>query len=300
MKPTTLAACAALLSAALLLPACAPDSSGQLGTLPTAPPDPAAAPSTPPAASPTATPDPAPTPAPGGGTSTRESTVTVEVWLTRDGAVFPTHRTRPFTLATSRLALTELIAGPTSAEAAAGVRTAVPAGTRFDISIADRVATVDLPQAFYDGGRAAARLRQAQVVFTLTQFPSVSLVGFQVDGEAAGAPVGADDYHDFLPPIVVTSVAIGDRVTSPITVAGTANVFEATVSIRILDAAGNPVGTAFTTATCGSGCRGDYSTAVGYRVGSQQAGTLQVYEVSAEDGSAIHVVEIPVTLSASG
>jgi hypothetical protein len=305
MKPTTTIVCAALLATALLLPACGPAASGDLGSLPTDRPQQTAGPKTaapagPGSAAPTAGgPGESPTGAAGSGSHAREGTVTVEVWLTREGRVFPTLRTRPFTLATSRLALSELVAGPTSAEAAAGVRTTVPAGTSFDISIAGGVATVDLPQAFYDGGRSAARLRQAQVVFTLTQFPSVSQVGFQVNGEPAGAPVGPDAYDDLLPPIVVTSVGFGDQVRSPISVAGTANVFEATVSIRILDASGSPVGTAFTTATCGSGCRGDYSTAVTYRISSEQRGTLQVYEVSAEDGSPIHLVEIPITLAPS-
>jgi anti-sigma regulatory factor (Ser/Thr protein kinase) len=55
-----------------------------------------------------------------------------------------------------------------------------------------------------------------------------------------------------------------------------------------------------TLATCGSGCRGDYSTTVSYRSGAEQAGTLRVYEVSAADSSAMNVVNIPVTLAASG
>jgi hypothetical protein len=302
MRTTTLATGVALLCTALPLSACGPGSSGDLGALPTTRPDATTAPPSPPVATPDASPASparAPAPAPAAGSATREQPVTVEVWLIRDEWVFPTRRTRPHTLATSRLALTELIAGPTGVEAAAGISTAVASGTRFDISIAGGVATVDFPQAFYDGSSAEVRARQAQVVFTLTQFPSVSRVGFQVAGAAAGSPVGPELYQDWLPPIVVTSVAIGDQVTSPVRVAGTANVYEATVSIRILDAAGNPVGTAFTTATCGSGCRGDYHTAVSYRVGSQQRGTLLVYEVSAEDGSPVHVVEIPVTLAAS-
>jgi hypothetical protein len=293
-----------LASALLLVIAgsgCGPDRSGSLGEVPadprsspTASPTagtPTSAPATPPAGTPGATarsPDGRPSP---------DRTVTIQVWLTRAGKVFPTSRTRPFTVATSRLALTELAAGPTAAEAAAGVRTGMAAGTPFDVSISGGVATVDLPDSFYAGGRDTARLRQAQVVFTLTQFPSVSKVGFQADGEALAAPAGRSDYHDLLPLIVVTSLVIGDRVASPVTVAGTANVFEATVSIRILDASGAPVATTFTTATCGSGCRGDFSAAVAYRVSTEQPGTVQVYMVSPEDGSPTHLVDLPVTLA---
>jgi hypothetical protein len=280
-RRTILLASAALLT--LLGSACGPGDSGSLGTVPTDPPT-----GSPASPGPTAT-SPAPT--------TR--TLTIAVWFTRDGRVVPTSRTRPATQATSRLALTELAAGPTAAEAAAGVRNAVPGDLAFDVSISDGVATVDFPASFYAGDPDAARLRRAQVVYTLTQFLTVSRVAFRSGGEAIGAPAGPGDYADLLPAIVVASPVIGERVTSPVTVAGTADVFEATVSVRILDAAGAEIATTFTNATCGTGCRGDYSVVVPYRLASEQPGTVQVYEVSAEDGSRIDVVNIPVTLAPS-
>jgi hypothetical protein len=273
MNRLTLAAVGALL---LALAGCGPDDAGSLGTVPT---------DRPPAAGSSASP------------STR--TLTIQVWFTLDGALFPTSRTRQHTVATSRLALAELGAGPSSPERDAGVRNGVPPDLRYEVSVADGVATLDLPGSFYDGGQDAARLRQAQVVYTLTQFPTVSAVGFRRDGEPAGAPVGRPDYADLLPQIVVTSPVIGQRVTSPVAVAGTADVFEATVSVRVLDASGVELATTFTTAACGSGCRGDYQVSVRYRLATEQRGTVQVYEVSAEDGSRIHVVDIPVTLAPS-
>ena len=97
--------------------------------------------------------------------------------------------------------------------------------------------------AFYAGGAAAVRLRQAQVVYTLTQFPTVSRIRFVGDGQGAGTPVGRGQYADLLPPVVVLDPVIGQRVTSPITVAGTADVFEATVNVRLLDAAGRQIAT---------------------------------------------------------
>lgn len=96
--------------------------------------------------------------------------------------------------------------------------------------------------------------------------------------------------------IVVESPEPGATVSSPITISGTADVFEATVSIRILDAAGNEIARTFTTATCGSGCRGDYRKSVSFEIDSKQAGTIEVFEESAEDGSAINVVTLDVTL----
>lgn len=236
----------------------------------------------------------------GGGqrpAATGASTMTIELWLTRGGKLFPTKRTRPSTVATTTLSLRELVAGASHTEAAAGVSTALPAGTTFRASVTGGVATVSFPQSFYDGGRTLARLRQAQVVYTLSQFATVKTVGFQRDGEALGAPIGRSGYADLLPAIVVTSLRIGQRVDSPVTIAGTANVFEATVSVRILDASGAQLATGFTMATCGSGCRGRYSTSLAFRVGSVQPGRVQVYEVSAKDGSRVNLVDIPVTLA---
>jgi hypothetical protein len=281
-----------------LLAGCA-DRSGSRGAAPTGSPLPP--PASEPAASPAGSPSASATP-PGSGAEpaarpTTARTITIAVWLTRDGKLFPTKRTRAATAATTRLALREIIAGPTSAEAAAGVRTTVP-DVSFTASVSGGVATVDFPRAFYDGGRAAARLRQAQVVYTLTQFASVNKVGFQIAGEPAGWPVGRSEYADLLPAIVVTSLVIGQRVSSPVTIAGTANVYEATVSVRILDAAGAEIATGFTTATCGTGCRGEYATTLAYRVSRDQVGRVQAYEVSARDGSRVNLVDIPVTLTA--
>jgi len=100
------------------------------------------------------------------------------------------------------------------------------------------------------------------------------------------------------PAIVVITPRPGDQVTSPVTIQGNADVFEATVSISILDSAGNDIVRTFTTATCGTGCRGTFSKAVRFRVGTTQPGIVRVYESSAKDGKPINVVEIPVTLVA--
>jgi hypothetical protein len=98
-------------------------------------------------------------------------------------------------------------------------------------------------------------------------------------------------------PIEVTEPARGATVTSPVTISGTADVFEATVSIRILDSNNNALAETFTTATCGTGCRGDYSIDVPFSVTAAQPGVIQVFEVSAKDGSMINIVRVPVTLA---
>jgi immunoglobulin-like protein involved in spore germination len=106
-----------------------------------------------------------------------------------------------------------------------------------------------------------------------------------------GLPLGAS-----LPPIAVALPQSGMSVFGSAHVAGSANVFEATVSIRVLDERGTMIAESFTTATCGTGCRGDYATDVPFAIDHRQPGTVQVFESSAKDGSMINTVEIPVTL----
>ena len=98
------------------------------------------------------------------------------------------------------------------------------------------------------------------------------------------------------PAIVVRTPAAGDEIVSPVTVAGTADVFEATVSIRILDANGQELAAAFATATCGTGCRGKYSAEVFFFAEERQDGTIEVFESSAADGSQLNLVSVPVVL----
>ena len=99
-----------------------------------------------------------------------------------------------------------------------------------------------------------------------------------------------------LPPITVSQPIPGAEISSPVVIAGTADVFEATVSLRILDAAHHVLARDFTTATCGTGCRGDYETSVSFDVDEAQDGTVEVWWDSPKDGSRQDVVSIPVTL----
>jgi hypothetical protein len=264
----------------LVLAGCAPEESGSLGPAPTGVP---------------VTPGPSSAPSASATPSTPAKTITIQVWFTRGGKVFATKRTAPYTLETSRLALTELVTGPSAAEAAVGVASALPIGITFDLKgISNGVAAVSFPARFYADGEAAVRLRQAQIVYTLTQYPSVARVDFQ----NGTAPLGRADLADLVPAIVVLSPVIGQRVTSPVTVTGTANTREATVNARLLDAAGHEIATKFTTATCGNGCRGTYSMSLSYQGCVEQTGTLEVYQISGEDGSHRDVVSIPLVLAA--
>lgn len=281
---------------AALTSACAESGAQPLGP---APGNGSASPSSSPGGSPTTSPSESPDP-------TRS--MTYELWFNYDGSLFVSHRTEPFTPGVGRRSLEALFDGPNDPERHADVSTSINPGTRLlDLTIDEGVATVDLDDTFTAEETPAIAVGSlSQIVYTLTQFDSVKGVVFEVEGtpltnfggyELDGAQRRAD-FADQLPFILVESPGIGERVSSPVTIAGTSDVFEAVVSIAILDERGDTVASTFTMATCGTGCRGTYSTDVSYDVTTTQPGTIRVYEVSAMDGSSIHVVDIPVTLTA--
>lgn len=206
-------------------------------------------------------------------------------------------------------AVNELLKGPTPAEAASGFGTAIPAGSQLlSLSVENGVATADLSGTFESGGGSlSARLRLAQLVYTLTEFPTIQSVELLVDGVAAttfssegiviDGPMTRDEFEDLVAPIIVETPAAGQTVTSPVAVSGTANVFEANVSMRILGPDNEVIAETFATATCGTGCRGTYRKNIPFQVVELTEGIIEVFEASANDGSPLHVVRVPVVLS---
>ena len=291
----------------LLAAGCGAPSSGALGPAPTATaqtPSPAVSPGTGTASAPPSPSGQRPTATPAQGPA-RE--IGLQAWFSRNGKLFVTKRTVPATTGIGQAALDRMLTGPSAAEYAAGLRSRIPAGTTVrGVRISAGIATVDLSSSFESAASPSAMpLRIAQVVYTLTQFPTVSGVRFAINGQGVtvvgGVPVQSPQtramYGGYLPAITVRSPVIGARVTSPVTVSGTADVFEATVSVRVLDSAGHEIARTFTTASCGTGCRGDYSVTVSYSVPRTQPGTIEVFESSAKDGQPVNVQLIPVTLA---
>ncbi|MFN2587760.1 MAG: Gmad2 immunoglobulin-like domain-containing protein [Actinomycetota bacterium] len=264
----------------------------------------AGAPATPtPAASPSVS---APAPSPSAAAITRA----FRLWLTHEEFVGLTVR-RALVVPPhfGAAAVNELLKGPSQIEAASGFATAIPAGARLlSLSVENGVATADLSQEFESGaGSLSARLRLAQLVYTLTEFPTVRSVDLLIEGQPAttfssegiviDSPLTRDDFTDLVAPIIVEKPEAGQTVTSPVIVSGTANVFEATVSMRILGPDDEVLAETFTTATCGTGCRGTYRKNIPFQVVELTDGVIEVFESSAEDGSPLHVVRVPVVLS---
>ena len=218
----------------------------------------------------------------------------------------------PGTKGVATAAVNALLAGPTDAEAGRSISTAVPTGSQLlGLSIDGGVATVDLSEEFESGGGSSSVLtRLGQLVYTLTQFPTVRSVVIQIEGEtktvfssegvSLDKPTTRADYVSLLPDIWVDRPAFNAAIGNPAHVTGNANVFEATFRVAILDGAGKSLADEQVMATCGSGCRGTFDVTIPYTIGKAQYGTLRAYNLSAKDGSPESVRDYRVWLTPKG
>jgi germination protein M len=213
---------------------------------------------------------------------------------------------------TPRIALAtlrELVEGPTSSEAASidGLASSVPAGTLvLDVTITDGLATVDLSREFESGGGSFSMFtRLAQVVYTVTQFPTVDEVVFELDGRPVtvfsgegiviDGPASRADFIDYLPSIFVDRPAAGASLRSGDRMTGMAAVFEATFQYRLEGADGTVLAEGFAMSDNGMGW-GSFDHRLEFDVREAQAGILTVWEYSAKDGSVQARRVTPLTL----
>jgi hypothetical protein len=301
----------------VILAACSP--SGGLGQVPSRAPTPApsvdqgepdltAAPSASAPASANPGGSPAVTAAPG-------ATTIVRVYFYLGGelgtaGLVPLLREVPETRAVATAAMNALLAGPTADERGEReITSAVPAGSRLlGLRVENGIATVDLSSEFESGGGSMSMfVRLGQVIYTLTQFPTVDTVLFEIEGQPVtvfssegivlDGPVGRDAYADLLPAIYVDRPAFGAALGNPARITGSANVFEAAFLITLLDGSGARIVEIPAMATCGTGCRGTFDVTLPYSVSEAGWGLLRVWDGSARDGSPENVREYPVWLT---
>jgi germination protein M len=236
--------------------------------------------------------------APGGETRARSGPFIVAV-----------QREIPSTPRIALATLRELVDGPSTDDRdhVDDISTAVPDDTLvLDVAIDDGLATVDLSREFESGGGSfSMTARLAQVVYTVTQFPTVDEVEFELDGQPVTVfsgegivldePVARDDYHDLLPTVFVDSPAAGATLGDGGRITGMAAVFEATFQYRIEAADGTVLAEDYAMTDNGTGW-GAFDFTVDLDIPSRQDGTLTVFEYSAEDGSVQAERTTPVTL----
>ena len=180
----------------------------------------------------------------------------------------------PHTTMPATAALEALLAGPEGGEPEAGLHSVIPAGTKLlDLTIESGVAHVDLSDEFAaEDSEEAAGQRTAEVVYTLTRFPTVRRVALTVDGRpvlpdrrrrvVAGRAQRRSDFRDLEPNIFVETPGVGAELSSPFTFSGTAMVFEGTVLARLVDSSGRRIVEVVVTASRGAPGRGRFSKVV--------------------------------------
>lgn len=154
-------------------------------------------------------------------------------------------------------------------------------GLDASVTIAGGTATVDLPHA--------SPAETAEVVYTLTQYPTVQRVDVAGRKGLTRADVGS-----FVPAILVELPAAGASVPRDFRVAGTAMVFEATFVVE-LAADGKVLARRTVTTSAGAPERGTFALVLH----APRAGpaTVVAYAPSAENGEPQHRVEVPVTIT---
>ncbi|MGZ4359326.1 MAG: Gmad2 immunoglobulin-like domain-containing protein [Gaiellaceae bacterium] len=222
-------------------------------------------------------------------TTTEPSSSSVRVYMLREGRVAPVSRALAMTKPSPRAALEQLLQGASPADERAGLDTAVvPGNSIVSFRIVNGIARVKLALDLTQRGIA-------QVVYTLTQFPTIKRVAV-VTPDVAPGPQTRGAFESLTPAILVEEPTPFARVTRPLRVSGTANAFEATLQLELRRDDGAVLVHRTVTASSGSGTRGSFTASLSFEPTSGKA-VLDVYEESAKDGSRIHVVSIPLILS---
>ena len=211
------------------------------------------------------------------------------------------------TEAIARAALEELLRGKPQDE---DHSTPFPKTAKVNaVVIKDAVATVDWSAEVLtgSGGSRVEELAIQSIVYTLTEFPSITKVRFTVEGKAEGTAsngraiedfwgsVGLSDQpwsravsYEVLAPITLWTPLEGTRSSGTLKLTGLAQTFEANVGIILWDANGKIVKQTNATALEAEPAREPFSKKVTFAPpASPETWTLEVFEASAMDGSIV-------------
>ena len=215
-------------------------------------------------------------------TTTVPAVVQETLFFTRGDVLGVSHRSVTSPADPRLVTMQALLGGPIAPESAAGLSSAIPAGTALrGLDVKSGVATVNFsPQFVLPGPAAVLSARLAQVVYTLTNFPNVSQVSFQIGrfpllnfaGVNLANPVGRSQVTAALPPVLLVSPAVGDSVHGTVVASGITSVV-GTWALSVSDAQGHLLTTVTNTAVPG----GTFSQTIPISVTSTQTGTLTMF-----------------------
>ena len=260
-----------------------------------------------PGAQPSGTPSPSPSSVPTSSTGTTQVTIYYLVEGTDDMFLTPERHQVAKTEAIARAALEELLNGNAQDE---DHTVPFPKDAKVNsVVIKDKVATVDWSAEVLEGS-AGARVEELaiqSIVFTLTEFPTISKVRFTVEGKASGTASNGRQIEDFwghvglsdqpwvrepvldvLAPITLWTPLEGAPSSGTLKLSGLAQTFEANVGIILRDAKGKIVVHTSATALEAAPAREPFTKKIKFTPpSSPERWTLQVIEDSAMDGSVV-------------
>ncbi|MEW6447767.1 MAG: Gmad2 immunoglobulin-like domain-containing protein [Bacillota bacterium] len=225
-----------------------------------------------------------------------------EMYLVREVHFVPRTGSAP------EAALRELVSGQPETKGAYRV---LPPGTKIlGIEIKNGLATVDFSREVLQAnvGATGEALGIQSIVNTLTEFPEIKEVAFKVEGkldEAArnwwghvglyGQPFTRHLFKVYEPAIWIYHPQPDQKVTSPLSVTGSARVFEGNVMVRLLTEDDRVLARNFGTATKNAPERGDFKIDLKFNSPGKGKGWVEAFSESPEDGSEMDKVRVPVT-----
>lgn len=222
------------------------------------------------------------------------------LYFLRDGKLNVAHRSVPLSLTPAADSLRRLLAGPTAAERRSGLTTSIPSGSAVRwVRRGGNVANVNLSSDFAPGGDLVLGAQLAQVVFTLTQFPTLKLVRFFVEGKetqvAGSLPsrrfhvLGRHAVVSYLPAVFLESPGANRRVRSPLLIEGSA---AGTILATVVGSDGKLL--AQKLLISGAATRTRFRVKLGFRLSVEERGRLIVFKL--DGGNTVSQVELPLTL----
>lgn len=124
-----------------------------------------------------------------------------------------------------------------------------------------------------------------RVTTSLTISPSAS----------TGSPVpGPSPTATETPAIDIETPLANGEVANPVSITGTADVVDASLTVRVLDANGQDLSAMAVEASCGDGCTGTFAAELFFFVDRRQPGTIEVSGIS--DAGDTAIATVPVVL----
>jgi hypothetical protein len=191
---------------------------------------------------------------------------------------------------------------------------AVPAGVEALVvrraDGTDNALIIEMNEAFLDGAGTGALgdfIMLNQLIYTATTLDGIEEVHFIVNNEPIVAfgseglglesSVNRETFQEHLALIYLTQPIVADG-DGTVEVVGISNTYEASMTLRVLDADGNVVHEEPGSATSGSGTWGDYHFSVDESL-LEPGSSIQLLDYSAEDGDPENIITVPVTFLAS-